>query len=308
MQDALKLMVLAGGPDRERAVSLNSGAAVAQALTTAGHEVITCDLTPDDTTALNRFQAEAHHAIFPTLHGPWGEGGGMQALLDQRGIPYVGSQTQAAALAMNKDQAKQVFIKQGLTTPASVVLGKDQRREAIQTPCVVKPIDEGSSVHLSICHTPKEAEHALNQAFKEHDAMLVETYIAGRELTCGVLNTGPGAYALPPIEIRPADGAYDYDAKYLRDDTDYLFNTLDPSIQTQVQEQAIEAHRALGCRDLSRTDFILSETGVLYVLETNTLPGFTDHSLLPKSAEEAGLPMPQLCDTMVRWAIARHDA
>lgn len=305
MHDVFKVMVLAGGPDRERPVSIKSGNSIAAALNQAGHEALLCDLTPSDTAALDRFFAESFDAIFPALHGPWGEGGGMQALLDQHQIPYVGCQPAAAKLAMDKAASKELFTQAGLQAPSSTIATRENLADTFTCPCVVKPVDEGSSIHLSICANDDEVRAALTQSFQDHDRMIVESYITGREFTVGVLGTGDGAEPLPPVEIRPAEGEYDYDAKYLRDDTDYLFKTVAPAITTKLQAAALTAHKLLGCRDLSRSDFILTDTGDAFILETNTLPGFTDHSLLPKSAAHAGLPLPALCDKLVRWAVSR---
>lgn len=305
MNTPLKIMVLAGGPDREHAVSLKSGAAIAAALTSAGHNVTTCDLTPQNPQAIARFQAEGFDVIFPALHGPWGEGGGMQTLLEEHTLPYVGCQPEAARCAMDKALAKEVFIAQGLRTPAAKVVERGQNPIDLPTPCVVKPVDEGSSIDLSICHAQSETTDALTKAFEQYPRMLVEQYIDGREFTVGVLGTGEQAEALPPIEIRPAVAEFDYDAKYVRDDTDYLFDTTTPDITAELKHTALAAHRAFGCRDLSRSDFMLDTNNQLFLLETNTLPGFTDHSLLPKAAAKTGLSFSGLCDRLARWAVNR---
>jgi len=298
-------MVLAGGPDRERPVSIKSGDSIAAAITQAGHKTVLCDLTPANTAALDRFLDESFDAVFPALHGPWGEGGGMQALLDQHKIPYVGCQQAAAKLAMDKAVSKELFTQAGLQTPSSTIATKNNLADTFACPCVVKPVDEGSSIHLSICSTDDKVRAALTESFQDHDRMIVESFITGREFTVGVLGTGDGAEPLPPVEIRPAEGEYDYDAKYIRQDTDYLFESVAPEITTKLQTAALTAHKLLGCRDLSRSDFILTDADDAFILETNTLPGFTDHSLLPKSAAHAGIPMHALCDKLVRWAVSR---
>ncbi len=308
----LHVLVLAGGPDREREVSLSSGASVARALRDAGHQVTECDLTPDDLTAMDDFVTYDMDIVFSVLHGPWGEGGPMQRLLEAQKIPFVGSGAQAAALAMDKQAAKATFRQMGLPTPPAIVVMRGEATPtdaAFAPPVVVKPVDEGSSIHLSICHDAAAVDAARISAHRDHDRLLVERFIDGRELTVGVLGTGDEASALPVIEIVPAVDFYDYEAKYTREDTTYRFDSdLPPALLIEIQAAAVAAHRKLGCCDLSRTDVLVDRQLNFWLLEINTLPGFTDHSLVPKAAAHAGTPMPALCDRLVQSALKRFQS
>ncbi len=302
-------MVLAGGPDRERPVSLNSGAQVASALEQAGHEVRLRDVLPENLAALDEFTAWPGDAIFPILHGAWGEGGALQHILDERQLPYVGSAGPASALCMDKQRTKLALQQAGLPTPnwELLVPGQGPRLAA---PVVIKPPCEGSSIDLFICRQADEVNHALAQLHERHARLLVEQYIEGMELTVGVIADPAhrsGHYrALPAIRIVPATAFYDYQAKYHRDDTRYLFGSeaigLPESVLEQVGKLALEAHRQCGCRHLSRVDFMVDRQQRPWILEINTLPGFTSHSLLPMAAGRAGYQLPQLVDHLVRLA------
>lgn len=301
----MKVMVLAGGPDREHEVSLHSGSCVAAALEAAGHEIKVMDLTPSDERALDQFEAWGGSCIFPALHGRWGEGGGAQTLMEKRGINYVGSTPLVAELCMDKHRSKLVVQDHNIPTPEWQILSPGEP-STLEPPVVVKPIDEGSSIELTICHDTATRDHTIHELMQHHPRVLVERFIAGREMTVGVLANDPPAadYAtLPVIEIVPATEFYDYEAKYVRDDTDYRFDIDAPAKALQAMcEHARAACSTLGVRHLGRVDFILDEQGTPWFLEVNTMPGFTDHSLLPKAAAHAGIPMPQLCDRLVRLA------
>ena len=298
-------MVLAGGPDRERPVSFMSGHEVAGALRQAGHEVVEFDINPSDLEALVWFAEWSGDVVFPVLHGPWGEGGGLQQILDERRLPYVGSRTQAARKGMDKYETKQTLVQRGLPTPAFEKLTRDDQ-SALEPPVVVKAIREGSSFDLAICHDASAVDTDVADLFQRHEHLLFEKFVAGIELTVGVIGAvGEPAVALPPIQIVPATDYYDYEAKYNRDDTQYLFDIDLPSkVLAELAEQALLVHEAVGCRHLSRVDFIADEAERLWVLEINTLPGFTRHSLLPKAAQQAGISMESLVDRLVQWAAA----
>jgi D-alanine-D-alanine ligase len=306
--DALSVLVLAGGPDAERPVSFKSGAAVTAALREAGHNTQQADVGPEDLSALDAFVKAGGDVIFPVLHGHWGEGGGLQSILDSRSLPYVGATAEAAALCMDKHRTKAALEAAGVPTPRSRLVSAGNEPD-LPCPLVIKPAREGSSIALSICEDQQQIRDAIATALKHDEKVLAEQFITGREVTVGVLATGPrpgDVMALPPIEIVPASGYYDYDAKYHRDDTQYRFETdLAPATLEQLKSLALTAHRALGVRHLSRVDFIVDAAGQPWVLEVNTLPGFTDHSLLPMAADHAGWPMPPLCDHLVRLAAGR---
>ncbi|MCC6680190.1 MAG: D-alanine--D-alanine ligase [Phycisphaeraceae bacterium] len=297
----LRILVLAGGPDRERPVSLQSGKNVADALQQAGHQVTLADVMPDDFSAVDRFIEQNGDVIFPILHGGWGEGGGLQQQLDQRKIPYVGCRAKAAALCMDKLAAKQLAIKVGLSTPDFELVPR-AGRPSLAPPVVVKPTHEGSSIHMAICQQQADLDEAWAMLSQHYPAMLVERYLPGAELTVGILGSGDEAYALPVIHIVPAAAFYDYEAKYNRDDTRYRFD-FDPHICKQAQQAAVALHRAADCRHLSRVDFIVDKNGRPQFIEINTLPGFTAHSLLPMAARQTGLTGPALTDQLVRMAL-----
>ncbi len=303
----MKVMVLAGGPDRERPVSLRSGQAVAAALEHAGHEVTRCDIGPGDLSALEQFHRWNGHVIFPVLHGPWGEGGALQEILDQRNLPYVGSKSSAARLCMDKHATKRSLVDHGLATPDFEVLSPSQRPR-LTTPFVLKPISEGSSFGVMICHDHRQVEPAMGQVLDVYHEVLVEAFIDGKEITVGILDTPEKLQALPPIQVLPSVAFYDYQAKYDRDDTQYLVGEqqidLPPHMLEAVAQMATRVHRLMGCRHLSRIDFMIDADHRPWILEVNTMPGFTDHSLLPMAAAHAGVPMPRLVGLLVEAAVA----
>lgn len=303
---SLKVLVLAGGPDRERPVSLLSGQAVAEALQQAGHEVMQHDIRPGDLSALDAFEQWGGDVIFPALHGKWGEGGGLQHILDRRGLTYVGCSGMAAELCMDKHRTKLVLEAHGLPTPAFEVLAVGEPSR-LEPPVVVKPVEEGSSLGMAICRTPEAVQRARHELRQHYRKLLVERYVVGKELTVGVVGRpaelGGGYQALPPIQIIPATAFYDYQAKYERDDTQYLFDIeLPADVLAEVGRMALAAHQALSTRHLCRVDFLVDEQGQPWVIEVNTMPGFTSHSLLPMAARQAGLPLPALVDRLVRLA------
>lgn len=304
----MKVMVLAGGPDREREVSLQSGEQVASGLSEAGHRVLVRDILPGTLGVLDEFEQWGGDVIFPALHGPWGEGGGLQAILDQRGLRYVGSQTAAAKLAMNKHEAKQVMQRAGVRVPEGERISTGDC-PAIAPPVVVKPLDEGSSFGVKLCSDQASLDEALALLGKEYEQLLVERLIRGMEITVGVIGTGSGGTtahrALPAIRVIPASGFYDFHAKYQREDTRYEFDIpMSADALRKLGEVAVAAHEALGCRHLSRTDFLVDDEGLAWCLEVNTMPGFTSHSLLPKAAGRAGLSFSELTDHLVVLASA----
>ncbi|MFK7788521.1 MAG: D-alanine--D-alanine ligase, partial [Phycisphaeraceae bacterium] len=281
------------------------GGQVAQALRDAGHTVYERDILPGDLTALEDAKQLAVQVVFPVLHGPWGEGGPMQAILEDSGFAYVGCKEAAARLCMDKWETKRVLQEAGLPTAEAELIKKGDKR-SLPAPCVVKALDEGSSYGLAVCQTEEDADAATAKLFEEHDRLMVEKFVSGLELTVGVLqdlDTGE-RQTLPPIHIVPAAAFYDYDAKYTRDDTQYHFDIdLDPACIAAVEDAAKQAFETLGCRHVARIDFIVDEQFNAYILEANTMPGFTSHSLVPKAAKHAGTTFPDLCDQLVRLAL-----
>lgn len=294
--------VLLGGWSAEREVSLRSGAACAKALEGEGYRVTPIDVDRDIAATLAALKPDV---AFNALHGRVGEDGTLQGVLEILRIPYTHSGVLASALAMQKDRAKTVMAAAGVPVAHGVTVTREEAasRHVIAPPYVVKPVNEGSSVGVIIVreersHPPQE----LSRSDWPHgELVLVEQYVAGRELTCAVM----GERALDIIEIRPATGAfYDYDAKYAKGGSIHVLPAdLKPNIYRQVQELALTAHQALGCRGVSRADFRLDDrpegTGDLVCLEVNTQPGMTETSLVPEIAAYAGYSFGEL----VRWMV-----
>ncbi len=292
---ASKVVVLMGGPSAEREVSLSSGRECAQALLEAGFEVVSVDAGADLCARLTEIKPDV---VFNALHGRWGEDGCVQGLLEWMRVPYTHSGVLASALAMDKEKTKATFRAAGLPVVASVLAAKDDvcKRHVLPPPYVVKPNNEGSSVGVYIVH---EAANAPPQLSDEMPAVvMVETYAPGRELTVAVL--GDRALAVTDIIV---DGWYDYHAKYSVGGSRHEIPANIPhDIAEACKDYALRAHRALGCRGLSRTDFRWDEArGLdgLILLETNTQPGMTPTSLAPEQAAAAGLSFPDLC----RWIV-----
>ncbi len=302
------ITVLMGGISGEREVSLLSGAAVADALEQAGHRVTRSDITPLNTSALDR---KGMDLAFIVLHGNFGESGEVQQLCEEKRIRYTGSSPRASRLGMDKAAAKQVFKRQGIETPDWMIIEKFHTPDdvsrwltEIDPPLVVKPVDGGSSLDVYICNDIASRDAALDNLIDTYDRAMLERFVPGREITVGIL----GQQTLPIIEILPTHKFYDYEAKYSDDaGTRYLVNPpLSAVAEQRLREQALHAHNALGCEDISRVDFILDRDDQPYVLEINTIPGFTTHSLVPMAARAAGIEMPALCDRIVRMAMERQ--
>lgn len=297
-----RIGVLLGGLSSEREVSLRTGEAVLAALTLRGHDVVPVYVDGDLDVALRQ---ERIDAAFIALHGRCGEDGCVQGLLEVLGIPYTGSGVLASALAMHKGKAKELFRLHNLPTPAYYTLTAADAADPhgvhgdFGYPCVVKPIREGSSVGVSICHGPEELVPAIERALCFDDELLVERFISGQEVSVAIL----GDRALGAVEIAPRDGFYDYGNKYTRGATDYYIPPrLSPERYRGVLVQALRAHTALGCRGATRVDMIVSESGNEFVLEVNTVPGLTPTSLVPKIADAAGISFGELCEVMLAGA------
>ena len=291
----LDITVLMGGPSSEREVSLVSGAAVADALERCGHKVVRSDISPTDASALDR---KGIDVVFIVLHGDFGESGKVQQLCKDRHLRYTGSGPMASEMAMDKAASKQVFRKVGINTPDWVIVEESQT-----LPEMVKAVDGGSSVDITIARTAAQRDEAVSRLTDKSGRAMVEVFVKGREFTVGIL----GERALPVLEVIPSREFYDYTAKYADDaGTRYNFDHgLDEGIVTAMQKQAVDAFAALGCRDMSRVDFMLDERNVPQILEINTIPGFTSHSLLPKAAQRAGISFERLVDLLAGMAMQR---
>lgn len=298
----VKIVVLSGGNSDEREVSLRSGAAVANALTKAGHEVTTLDAANLNLDDLSQFDA-----VFPVLHGVGGEDGSLQAELEKRNIAFVGTGSEASRLCFDKWAYRESLGGDLPLADGALVGAADYARNALaQAPFVLKPLDGGSSIDTHIVRDVASTPHdAIADSFHRHPTMLMERLVQGVELTVGVL----GDEAIGIIEIiPPTDGEFDYENKY-NGATQELCppQNVGANVQSRAFELGLRAHELADCRDFSRTDIMFeTATGKLYVLETNTIPGMTDQSLFPKMAAYAGMDMPTLCDKLVSFALARR--
>jgi D-alanine-D-alanine ligase len=301
----MNVTVLFGGPSAEREVSLVSGRAVAAALQEAGHHVFASDISPNDLSALD----QPADVIFPVLHGQWGESGELQQILEERHLPFVGSGSVASRLGMNKIESKKLWHAAGLPSPAYAIIGREFHSGhgfqsiGLPSPCVIKAPDSGSSIDVFICKTPDLAEAALKSVLSRHEQALVEQFIDGPEITVGLLEEEP----LAPIRIMVKREFFDYDAKYKGCGTEHLFDTgLTQKVEDKCRDLARKANQILGCRDLARVDLMLDSEMNPYLLEINTIPGFTPSSLLPEAAAHSGIAFPQLVDRLVRRAAGRR--
>ena len=298
------IAVVYGGHSNEREVSLQSGEAIASGLEAAGYVVRRVVL---DGGVERQIDSVAGHLCFVGMHGRFGEDGELQAMLDERGIAYTGSGAEASRNAMDKGASKKIFQAARVPTPKYILVDRSDVEsapgaDAIRYPAAVKPASCGSSIGVTVRVGPGELDVALMSAFEHDDRVIVEEYVEGRELTVGML----GARPLPVIELRTPRGFYDYEAKYLDEGTEYICPPELPAwVLERAQNAACQAYEALGCRDFGRVDLMLTGEGEPRVLEVNTIPGFTSHSLLPMAAKCAGVSFGELCERILAFALAR---
>jgi D-alanine-D-alanine ligase len=300
--DGMTIAVLMGGPGSEREVSLVSGRGVAKALAERGARVIPVDVKGSDFVI-----PEPVDIAFNIIHGTFGEDGQVQEILEKRGIPYTGEGVEGSRLAFNKIETKERFVECGIPTAGFEVIGAD-RRPSLPLPYVVKAPRQGSTVGVYIVKEEAQIVPALAGAAQYDNPLLIEEYIAGEELTVGIL----GPQALPIIMIKPKEGFYDFKNKYpfLNPQAGggaehFCPAPLPPKVTRLIQEVARAAHGALGLEVYSRVDFILSRDGDPYVLEINTIPGMTEASLLPEAAGVAGIGYGELCERVIDLSLAR---
>jgi D-alanine-D-alanine ligase len=308
----LRIALLSGGWSEEREISLRSGEAVYLALDKQKYDVTRFD--PRDDLGALMHSRESIDIAFILLHGKFGEDGCIQGFLDLMGIPFVGSGVLPSALALNKKVAKQLYRGNGLNVVDDVIVSRgreypiDQIMKTLGPSTVVKPVAEGSSLGMSICHTEEELSRGLQSAFQYDEEVLVERYVKGREVTCAVLGN-QSLEALPLIEIvpNPEFAFFDYEAKYKPGATREICPAPLPVEQTEkAQSYAKRAHEALGCRVWSRTDMMVQGEDI-YVLETNTIPGMTETSLVPLAARTAGLSLSELLDRLIQLSLGSAD-
>lgn len=302
----MKVAVLSGGISQERQVSLDSGRCVAEALVQGGVEVVTSDIRPDDLSVLDRADIDV---FFLALHGEFGEDGQLQQILEDRHLVYTGSGPEASRIAFDKIRSKELFASVGVSVSPAVEYDPEVDQDDILAQVadlgrrfVVKPVRQGSSVGTYMVNSPTEAVASAGKVHEKFGACMIESYISGREITVGIL----GREVLPIIEIRSKTAFYDYDAKYLDEQTEYLFDTIDDAdLRSRIAQSALACFDVLGCRDFSRVDFIVTDDGTAWALEINTIPGFTSHSLLPKAAAKVGFSMSQLCVGIAEQTFSR---
>ncbi len=301
-----KIGVLMGGPSSEREISLKSAKAVYTSLSGLGLDVVPIDIVSDDADETARLlRGYGIDCAFVALHGRFGEDGQIQEILESLSIPYTGSGPTASRAAMDKIVSRERFVSAGLHVARGVKVDKESwlRGDNVQPdfplPWVVKPARQGSSIGMSILESKDGLDQALRTAFGFDTSVIVEEFIAGRELTVGILNDEP----LPVIEIVPKSRFFDFQAKYQAGGSEYIVpaKISGPEI-VSVQEAALAAHRSLGCFGCSRVDVILRGDGVPFVLELNNIPGMTETSLLPKAARVKGIDFTQLCVILLRCA------
>ncbi|MES9603541.1 D-alanine--D-alanine ligase [Actinomadura verrucosospora] len=304
------VVVLAGGLSYEREVSLRSGRRVADALRARD---IPVELRDADATLLDSLTDDPPDVVFPVLHGAAGEDGSIRDVLGLLDVPYVGARPDACRVVWDKPTAKSVVRRAGLRTPESVALPKevfhdlgaasvlDQIVRGLGLPLFVKPTRGGSALGTSVVHEASELSAAMVGCFAYGDAALVERYIEGTEVAVSVIERDGAPTALPAVEIVAPGGRYDYTARYDAGDTEFVTPArLTPEATARAAEAAITAHRALGLRDLSRTDLIVSPDGEVHFLEVNVAPGMTETSLLPRAVSVADLDLGEVCESLLR--------
>lgn len=302
-----KVALLAGGTSGERGISVASGKGAKSALEDAGFTVEWID--PANGEDLKKLIDEPFDVAFLCLHGKMGEDGTIQGMLELLGIPYTCSGVLASALAMDKVKSKESYDFAGIPTPPFVALKRgcsykaNVIEETVGFPCVVKPATEGSALGVEIVEDPAELGEAIERAFTLDSLVLVERFVGGTEVTVAVIgNESPTA--LPIIMIVPRGEFYDFDSKYAPGGSQHICPApLEDAISDIVKDYAVQAHCALGCRGVSRSDFIIDEAGIPWILETNTIPGMTPTSLLPDAARAAGLSFPELCTILIEYAL-----
>lgn len=297
-----KIAVLMGGPGSEREVSLASGKAVLKALLGLGLDAVAVDVTGFEVDL-----PAGTDLAFNVIHGTFGEDGQLQEILEKAAVPFTGAGSKSSRIAFDKNLAKEKFIAAGVPTPRSEIVDLSNGPvlpTTVGVPLVVKPPREGSSVGIQIVRTAAELDAAMALAASAYDEVLIESYVAGMELTVAILNDG----ALPIVHISPPGGVYDMASKYpwlsgSKGSEYFCPADLDLETTMAVQAAALAAHRSLGIEIYSRVDVLLDSANRPFVLEANTIPGMTETSLLPKAAAAAGISFPELCKTIAELSL-----
>jgi D-alanine-D-alanine ligase len=296
-----------GGKTPEHEVSISSGKKVVESLDPEKFEAISLVISKDGKGFEKIFEIKPE-VVFIAMHGPFGEDGTVQEMLETIGIPYTGAGVLASAIGMDKPVFRKIMQAEGIAIPKFLVLTREsdvsEIKEKFQFPVVVKPSSQGSSVGVSIVHKEKELKEALEKAFQYGPRVLVEEYLSGTEVSCGVLgNRDP--IALPVVEIVPKNEFFDYEAKYCDGMCDEIVPArIDPKLAKEIQDTVIKVYKAIGCQGFGRVDMIISN-GKPYVLEINTIPGLTPASLFPKEAAAAGITYPELIEKLINFALEK---
>ncbi len=311
-----RVLVLAGGLSHERDVSLRSGRRVAEALRSAGIEVDERDVDAD---LLGILRSEPPTCVFPMLHGETGEDGAIREVLELLSVPYVGAGPAACRIAFDKPVAKETVARAGVLTPASACLSAETFREmgaaemmaavvaGLGLPLIVKPTRSGSALGCTVVRTAAELPSAMVNAYAYGPVALVEQFIEGAEVAVTVIDEGAGPRALPAVGIHPDGGVYDYTARYTAGATEFHVPArISPELAETCAEVALQVHRVLGLRDVSRADLIIDPSGRVWFLETNVAPGFTETSTVPLAVQVAGLDLGKVCLSLVHAAVARN--
>lgn len=298
-----KIGVLMGGDSSEREISLKSGKAVVKALKTAGLTVAGIDLTGNPRTRLKK---ENIDIAFIALHGKGGEDGKIQTILESMKIPYTGGNPKASQNAFDKWKAKKIFAEHNILTPRAFLVTKKNYKARIKDlrfPLFVKPVDQGSSIGVSLLNNRRTVDQDIAAAVNEYGKVILEDKVFGREITIGII----GDKALPIIELVPDGSFFDYDAKYKKDKTKYYVELhMQESDYKKYQAVALQVFSAVGLQDIARVDMIVDNLGDAYVLEVNSIPGMTERSLLPKAAEKIGMDFPHVCVDILQSALTKQ--
>jgi D-alanine-D-alanine ligase len=330
-KNQITIAVIVGGTSPERAVSKQSGKSIYEAVNKLGYKVklidpayginqpskiedyfSDCDCgvlsTNNYIDAINSNLFDDVDLALIALHGKWGEDGTIQSLFELKAINYTGSRVLGSSLSMDKARSKVMFTHFGVSTPKWVEAKKAREKDEINKqilkkfgyPCIVKPNDQGSTIGLTKCSSESEIEEALNLAFQFSQEVLIEEFIEGREITVGIIKDK----ILPLLEIIPKHELYDYECKYTDGMSEYIVPAdVDESVELELRRQAKLAYNSLGCEDYGRVDFRLTEDGIPYCFEINTLPGMTTHSLVPKMAKAAGIEFEELVEMIIKSAL-----
>lgn len=313
----LSVAVVRGGPSSEHDVSLSSAASVVENLDKSKYTIIDAFVSRDgkwsidggalidDLAAIDQMIKQKIDVVFLAIHGTYGEDGVLQEKLEKAGLCFTGSGSKASHLAFDKSLAEKVYKQNELLVPNSQVVSSSDETVEIKPPLVVKPVSQGSSVGVTIVKDENEVVDAIKEAFRHDTHILIQEFIRGREVSCGVVEKDQELIGLPPTEIIPKTSEfYDYDAKYIAGASDEITPPdMSPEVISQIQNLAKQAHVSLGCRGYSRTDMFVTEDDQIYMIETNTLPGMTPTSILPQQAQVYGMDFSQLLDLMIESAL-----